>query len=138
MSLFELCLASEMTANVILNGEPVVGAEVVRSIRWSNKKKSFEDKTETDTQGTFKFPAKYASSVLYSIPIFEPVINQVVTIHHQGNEYLIWDLFKREYDENTELGIGKEIRLTCDLANKEETKASPNSRYNVTGICTWE
>ena len=70
-------------------------------------------------------------SLLGSLLPHEVVIDQTMTIQHDGKTYKAWALFKRDYDNNSELN-GKPINITCRL------EKPPARRGSVFGICEFE
>ncbi|MBU6954607.1 MULTISPECIES: carboxypeptidase-like regulatory domain-containing protein [unclassified Hahella] len=137
MSIFDIgkvCLASQMSAVVTLNGEPIAGAQVQRTLTWGNDENAVEE-TSTDAQGRFQFPAYYSRTVSKYLP-GQPVIHQKMIIRHDGQEYLAWTTSKLNFDEDSELGKDVKIRLKCDLADEESVKEGRS--YVVKGICQLE
>lgn len=134
MSLFNLgkaCVFSKVRGTVTRNGEPIVEATIIRDVTWQ---KNSKDRTSSDTNGDFVFPAIYHHSLMKYMPA-EFVAHQTITIIHNDKTYLAWETTKRETDENAELG-GKSIHLKCELANEPTVKYE--GRRGIDGICTWE
>ena len=120
MGLFDslkVCLFSEINGVVMNDGKPVVGAEVTQTAKFSGKFYTY--KTATDEHGRFHFEERRAYSLNKIAPI-EPYIDQKIKISHSGKEYLAWDIDKRNYDSNGELG--RNLKLQCDLGRKESRK----------------
>ncbi len=120
MGLFDslkVCLFSEVNGVVMSEGKPVVGMEVVQTAKISDKLYTY--KTLTDDHGRFHFEARLAYSINKIAPV-EPYIAQKIKMTHMGKEYLAWDIDKRNYDLNGELG--RDLKLQCDLGQKESRK----------------
>lgn len=111
----KVCLFSEVDGIVTISGQPIRGAEVIRTAQFRGE--TFRDETTTDEHGRYRFPAKFVRS-LYKIAPIEPYIEQKIVIVREGKEYVAWEGDKRNYDINGE--IKKPISLTCDLAQKSE------------------
>jgi hypothetical protein len=124
----KMVIFSAVQGKVLLNGNAVKGAEIVRRYKWTWKREEAEDRTLTDEAGKFSMPSIERSSLLGSLLPHEPVIEQTITIRHQGRDYNAWMLDKRDYDLNGELQ-GKPIVMTCHL------EAEPARHGKVFGIC---
>ncbi len=123
---------SEVHGVVLNNGAPVAGARVVREYTWAWDNKKVREETTSDAQGRFAFAMASKKSLLTGLLPHEPVISQLITISHDGKEYIAWDFRKHNYDPQGELK-GKPINLNCELTRK------PSSSYindDVYGICT--
>ena len=135
MGLFDfvkVCLFSGVNGVVTLEGKPVAGAELVRTAQIGETVHT--DRTKTDDNGRFQFPAMYTHSV-YKIAPVEPFITQKIKILTGGHEYLAWSGNKRNYDLNGE--IYQPLEFNCEIANKDEVlelgKSKSISIYH--GIC---
>jgi hypothetical protein len=131
MGLFDfvkVCLFSEVKGVVTLEGKPVAGAELVRTAEIGEKVHT--DKTMTDENGRFSFPAMYTHSLNKIAPV-EPHIPQMMRIRTGGNEFLVWDGSKRDYDLNGE--IDRNLVLSCELTEKEKRYEIGASIYH--SIC---
>lgn len=125
----KICLFSEVDGVVTLNGKPLPGAEVVRTSE-IGKDSVHTDRTFTDNQGRYFFPARFSHSLRKISPI-EPLILQKIVIRFEAAEYVGWKTDKRNYDVNGELG--RAIRLTCELSNESARKEFGSQI--VWGIC---
>ncbi|MCI0506530.1 MAG: carboxypeptidase-like regulatory domain-containing protein [Gammaproteobacteria bacterium] len=135
MGLFDfmkVCLFSEVNGVVTLEGKPVAGAEIVRTAKFSDTEHT--DKAVTDADGKFHFDAMYTYSINKALMIIEPVFHQKMMINYQAKEYRGWKTVKRSYDENTEVGEGKQIILTCELTD-DDLKKEDGLRVPIVGIC---
>lgn len=118
MSIFgagKTCVFSQVNVRLVLNGEPVKNAKVLRSWEW-NKRKS--DESFTDENGNVSFPPIYESSVSRFLPI-ELVIGQQLAVDINGEQKVFWTNSKREPDINSEYA-GKNFKALCELTNEEE------------------
>ncbi|TBU81483.1 hypothetical protein DNK06_06795 [Pseudomonas daroniae] len=107
-----LYLFSEVEGIVLLDGQPVEGVEVERICHWKDELKT--ERMLTDALGRYHFPEITAKSLLWSLLPHEPVVFQLLRIHHQGKLHKGWDFTKHNYDS---LGEVKNHRLkfVCDL-----------------------
>lgn len=131
MGLFDfakICLFSEVNGVVTLNGTPVAGVEVVRTSELGCNDKIFTDKTFTNDQGHYYFPARFTHSICKIAPV-EPHIDQKIVFFHQGKAYLGWHADKRSYEINSELG--RPIHLACGLDHDPQMKAG---EYHIDGF----
>jgi hypothetical protein len=129
MSLFSKnVLFSAVKGQVLLNGQPVSGAEVERSWEWAWNSSKGEDKVKTDASGRFAFAAVAQSAGTSKFMPHEPVVFQNVVIRHQGKSYVAWQFTKHNYDDNGELK-GKALSMHCELSKAPVD----NGRYF--GIC---
>ena len=139
MGLFDfakVCLFSEVSGVVTLDGKPVADVEVVRTAQMGHDN-IYTDKTVTDGQGRYRFPARFTHSV-YKIAPVEPVITQKITFYYQDKEYLGWFMTKRDYEVNTELG--HPLNLTCALDSEPKMRTGGPRiegvlHYTVVGLC---
>jgi hypothetical protein len=127
----KLVVFSAVDGVVTDSGVPVVGAKVSREFLWSMKRETGSDTVETDTEGHFHFPAVTRRSWMAIFP-HEPVVRQSIRINTDSGQYNAWTYFKRNYENNGELG--RLIQLSCSLQNKEE--AHPASYDTVFGMCS--
>lgn len=127
----ELYLFSKTEGVVLQHNQPVAGAEVERIYNWHWKDKVRSEITRTDDRGRFRFAAATGTSWLGSLLPHEPVVVQMIYIHHQGKKYEAWLFTKHDYEPNSELD-GRPLRLVCRL------DSPPEHRDRVYGICTLE
>lgn len=125
-------LFSETSGVVTRGGEPVAGVEVERAWQWNGDRKSTTTRTGPD--GRFRFPAVTDRSLSSFLP-GEVVIDQEITLRHDGSDYLAWQTAKRNYDENGELD-GRPLELRCDL--DAEPKVKEIGFKVIRGLCTWD
>lgn len=132
----KVCLYSEVSGVVMLYGEPIAGAEVIRSATW--REKLYTDTVTTDTYGRFQFDPMFALSVLhkYVLPI-EPYISQTMIIRYQGKEHLAWKVSKRGYELNDEFTDHRAHPLSCELSAEPAMKDDPLLFLPVKTICKW-
>ena len=124
---FKVYLFSEVNGVVTLEGQPVVGAEVIRS---ANYGKAYTDKAITDKEGKFFFSEMTTSKISALLP-GQHVIDQSIIIRNQNKEFKAWELTRVGSGPNAELGI--DLNLLCELGNEY---AKQESNYKVFwGIC---
>ena len=122
---------SEVQGVVVKDGKPVGGVKVTREFKWAHNDDTQKDSVTTDASGKFRFPSVSRFSIMTSLLPHEPVIKQKIVLDYEGKEYLVWRFFKRDYDENGELG-GKSIKLECDVKREEGFHINKD----ILGICT--
>lgn len=134
MSIFgvgKTCVFSAVKVHVTKNGLPLKNIQVIRRWEWNKLK---EEKTTTDQNGVFEFPAIFESSVSRLLPM-ELVIAQGLYIVENGEEKKVWSNSKREPGENAEFG-GKPFTLNCEITNEMEIYRDFGSIMRT--LCTWE
>lgn len=123
------CVFSAVKARLTNNGQPLKGATVIRRWEWHELK---EERTTTNAQGEFEFPAVYESSVTRLLPM-EIVIGQSLRVVVDGEERKFWTNSKRNADLNGEYR-GRLMRLTCELTN--ESKIYNSAGVMMSTLCT--
>jgi len=124
----KMVIFSAVQGQVLLNGAPVAGAEIVREFHWAWKSEDGGDKTGTGKDGGFVLPTIERSSFLGSLLPHEAVIKQRILVRHAGKSYDLWLNFKRDYDNNSENG-GRPIKVVCRL------EGEPVRRGQIMGLC---
>lgn len=127
----KVCLFSNMTGVITLDGKPVANARLVRTVNLSSDE---TDETTTDENGNFQLPAIFKRTVSKYLPQ-EFAANQQIIVHYNDKEYRIWSGVKRKPDENTE-SRGKPLDVKCEL-NSEETMIKVNNSP-IFSLCTWD
>lgn len=117
MGRFTRILFSEVRGTVLKDGLPMSGVALRRSFIWCWGKEKGTDQAVTNSAGQFRFPQISRESVSASIP-HEPLIGQFICIDYEGQAYVVWEAFKRDYAVNGELD-GTPIRLDCELAREK-------------------
>ena len=125
---------SEVEGEVVRNGTPVLGATIEREYRWSWNGKQGADTTTTDSAGRFRLPELTQGSWFSGLVPHEPVIQQRLTIRHEGKPYEAWVYIKHNYDRKGELG-GRALRLHCDLATEARRVETGPYGDGYFGIC---
>ncbi|MBF3411148.1 hypothetical protein ISF94_12910 [Burkholderia pseudomallei] len=124
-----LVLFSEVHGTVLKEGKPVAGAELVQKAVWSDDEdKNPTQRTMTDKNGTFGFPAIERNAGLLRLIPAQPTIQQTIVIRYHGVEYVAWLHGKGSYNANTELD-GRPFRLVCELTRQ------PDYEGKHYGIC---
>ncbi len=127
----KVCLFSNMEGVIKLNGKPVSGAKLVRTV---NLSKDEVDETSTDENGNFKFEAKFARSLGKILPQ-EFAVSQVIIVSYEGKEYEMWSGVKRKPEEDIE-SRGKPLVVECELNSEEKLIKVNNSP--IFSLCTWD
>ncbi|MBI1425464.1 MAG: carboxypeptidase regulatory-like domain-containing protein [Gammaproteobacteria bacterium] len=127
----KVCLFSEISGVITLDGKPVAHAKLVRTVK---KEKAVTDETTTDAHGYFKMPAIYDRTITKYLPM-EFVVKQDITLYYNNKEYKLWDGVKRTEEENAE-SRGKPLIVKCEL-NSEVNHISVNGSVFF-NLCTWD
>jgi hypothetical protein len=127
----KVCLFSNMTGIITIDGEPVANARLVRTVDLSSEK---TDETKTDQYGKFEFPTVFARTITKHLPQ-EFASKQEIVAHVDGKPYTIWSGVKRTPEENSE-SRGKPLVVTCEL-NSEETLIKGNNSP-IFSLCSWD
>jgi|GEM_PF-900382 len=117
MSIFsgtKSCVFSSVQVQLLMNGQPVKHAKVLRKWNWN---KNRADETLTDKNGIAKFPAIYESSASRLFPA-EFVVGQGLSVIIDGDEKEFYTNGKRKTDENSEWG-GADFVAICELSDEE-------------------
>lgn len=124
-------LFSSVNGVLTLNGSPLAGVTVNRSVRWRDE--DHTDSAVTDKDGRYAFPALMSSG---SIPRLPAEFNafQKMTVDHGGEEVLIWETVKAEPMENAELE-GQPMTLTCEVS--EEPRFEHLLLNSIETRCRW-
>lgn len=130
MNPFKACTFSEMKIRLTLDGEPVTGAKVTRTVNW---KKEIVDTFRSDSSGFVELPAMFESSVTQVLPV-EFVSSQVINVEYKDKDYKIWVYAKRNPEKNYEFD-GKPIEMRCELSDTAETQRAFNSVLKTS--CKW-
>ncbi|WP_444892611.1 DUF6795 domain-containing protein [Microbulbifer sp. JMSA004] len=109
---FKACTFSEMKIKLTLNGKPISGAQITRSIQWQ---KEWVDTFTSDEDGVAVLPAKFSNSLTQVLPV-EFVVSQAIDVNYEDKNYEIWVYAKRNPGENSEMG--KPFNLTCELTDE--------------------
>ncbi|GAA5443482.1 hypothetical protein Misp06_01659 [Microbulbifer sp. NBRC 101763] len=111
------CTFSEMKIRLTLNGEPAVGAKIIRTIDWKDEQ---IDLFTSDEDGNVDLPAKFENSFTQVLPV-EFISSQSINVEYENNNYLIWIYAKRNPGENSEMN-GDPINLSCELSDEPKTE----------------
>lgn len=125
-----LYLFSEVEGVVMLDGQPVEGAEVEQNYHWHWKNEHRTKSVKSNSQGQFRFPAVTAKSLTAAVIPHEPVIGQRITLRYQGKVHKGWVFTRHNYDSLGEVQ-NRRLQLVCDL-NAEPTTHSETQTF---GIC---
>lgn len=127
----KVCLFSNISGVILMDGKPVVNARLVRTVDLSGKE---TDEAQTDNQGHFEMPAVFVRTITKFLPQ-EFSSSQEIIVHYQNKEYRMWSGVKRKPEENTE-SRGKPLIVKCEL-NSEETMIKVNNSP-IFSLCTWD
>lgn len=126
-----VCLFSSISGRLLLNGLPVSGARLIRSV---NPCRSKSDETTTNAHGYFHFKALFGYPITAYLPQ-EYATTQQIQVVHQGTRYTLWSGAKRDTEENSE-ARGQLLKVTCELS-REETLKKVNGNW-LFSLCTWD
>jgi hypothetical protein len=128
MALFsKKVLFSRVEGQVLLNGEPVAGAEILQRAQLAGNE-PIRASARTDTTGHFTLDEITRSGRMIDLLPTEVVVTQSISISHGNKEHEGWLHTKRNYDRNGELD-GKPLQLVCELSEQ------PDFTDNYYGIC---
>lgn len=127
----KVCLFSNISGVIHLDGKPVTNALVKRKVEFSDLK---EDETRTDETGYFELPAIFDRTITKHLPQ-EFTAGQEIIVHYQNKEYSIWSGVKRKYEENSE-ARGKPLVVSCEL--NSERKFIQVNNQPIFSLCTWD
>jgi len=142
LNFMRVYIFSEVDGVVLINGEPVSGAEVIRTADYKDKIHS--NTAITDEQGQFHFDDIFT----YSMRLSETVILQKIMIHYGGEEYLAWELLKRNDNRYGELNDPetpekpiKKLHLRCELTGDQKNEQVIKFEFLdriIYGLCRWD
>ena len=127
----KVCLFSGMSGVIKIDGKPVAGARLVRSVKKENKAR---DEVVTDDNGYFELKPIFERSLTKYLPM-EFVVSQQIDVYYKGAKYEMWSGVKREPDENTE-SRGESLIVECELASEERLKIVNGSA--IFSLCKWD
>jgi len=127
----KVCLFSGMSGVVKLDGKPVSGARLVRTVK---KDKKNADETVTDENGYFEFKPKFERTITKYLPM-EFVVSQQIDVLYQDGKVEMWSGVKRESEENTE-SRGEPLIVECELGSEEGLKVVNGSP--IFSLCKWD
>jgi len=110
----KVCVFSELTVHLTLDGLPLANKKVTRQWEWDNLN---SDEMMTNNDGLVSFPAVFESSVSRLLPM-ELVVGQQLSVELDGNDKVFWTNSKREPKENAEYG-GVVFLADCELNDEE-------------------
>ena len=110
----KVCVFSELTVHLTLDGVPLANKKVTRQWEWDNLN---SDEMMTNNAGLVSFPAVFESSVFRLLPM-ELVVGQQLSVELDGNDKVFWTNSKREPKENAEYG-GVVFLADCELNDEE-------------------
>lgn len=141
LDFMKIYIFSEVDGVVLMEGKPVNGAKVVRTADF--KDKIYTDTVVTDKSGRFHFN----DISTFSMRLSETSILQKMVIFYQENEYLAWELLKRNDNHYGELNDPeapektiRKLNLTCELTENQNKKQVVNFKFGnktVYGLCRW-
>ncbi len=120
-------LFSAVTGQVVVNGEAVAGAEVEQKAQDSSGDPVVRT-TKTGPDGRFQFDEITVSKGLLGFLPSEVVVQQEITITHEGKAVTGWQYTKRDGAPGSE-SAGKEFSLVCDVSNEADITD------NYYGVC---
>lgn len=125
-------LVSDMNLTLVMNGVPVLGAEVTQTYHWHWGEKPVTRVEVTDEEGKVFFPKTTGRAWMGWLP-HEPVITQNMFATLDGKMFKLWFMSKHNYDDNGEVP-GRKLILRCELTDTP----GPHFDTQTFGICTLE
>ena len=135
----EVHLSPEVNGIVMLNGSPVAGAQVVRTLDYGQE---YREETVTGEDGAFHFPEKNIQSTRPDKLMDETRVRQIVTVNFQGEKYLLWYATPGTIHWRT--GIANRLSsMRCELTNPEieqgfENIEKPQFPHSTFSVCRWD
>lgn len=97
-----IILFSALAGILTINGEPAPDTEVIRTAYLG---KAYTQRVFTDAQGRFHFnKLTRRKSLLLFFP-HQPLVDQKIVARANGQEYLLWDYLKYNYDDDLNVGL---------------------------------
>lgn len=127
----KVCLFSEMSGVLTVDGEPAPHVRLVRTAKWQSEQK---DETITDEQGRFHFPAMTERTVAKFLPM-EFVAHQEIQALLEDSKIRVWGGIKRTPEKNAE-SRGDALSVKCEL-NAEEQLVTVNGGP-ILSRCVWD
>lgn len=136
---YDVHLSPEVRGKITFEGTPMADLEVYRTLYYG---KEYIDKTLTDSEGAFHFPAKDIKSGLPGKLLDETRVRQVVGVHYEGDNYLLWYTVLGGITPRGNLAE-KLGSLACELTTPEkehvfENYEKPSFPHGVFSICRWD
>ena len=139
---FTIHVFSDVTGIVTMNGEPVEGAELIRTADHENDK-VYTDSALTDKNGKFSFEGISTFSLR---PIMlGTIIRQRIIVKYKGMEYLAWKTVKHNnhlYGELNDVNVKnpKKLNFACELTDKQDNERRVELESLdgiIVGLCKW-
>lgn len=127
----KVCLFSQISGVITLDGRPAANARIIRTANLSRDK---VDETYTDENGYFEMPPVFQRTVAKFLPQ-EFTAKQTINVEYDGNNYVIWRGVKRDPGENTE-ARGENLVVTCELSNDEDLIIIDGAP--IFTLCNWD
>ncbi|MCK0163567.1 DUF4198 domain-containing protein [Marinobacter sp. S6332] len=123
---------------VTLNGQPLVGIEVYRTLDYDQE---YKDKALTDAGGRFAFPEKNLESRRPNQLGDETRVRQVIGLDYEGKNYLLWYAVPGGITPREALSQ-RLAGMKCELTTPEkeqvfENVERPEFPHSVFSICRW-
>lgn len=139
MKKVEVHLSPAVYGQVLRDGTPVDGLQISRSLTYEEE---LIDRTTTDSDGRFSFPAKSIQSRLPNRPLTEARNQQLVYATENGEHFILWH-YTAESIEPEQTVVEKLSSLTCDLTSPEKSYhfkwvEHPDFTHDVLSICRWD
>lgn len=127
----KVCLFSEMSGVLTVNGLPAANVRLVRTAKWQSE---HQDETTTDADGHFHFPEMTERTVAKFLPM-EFVASQSLTAFYDGTKIQVWRGIKRTSQRNAE-SRGTPLNVTCELFDEE--KSITVNGGPIFSRCNWD
>jgi len=130
----KLCLFSAISGVITLDGKPVAGALIKRTVDKAHTHGEVTDETTTDVNGYFEMPSVWDRSLIGKVLPMEFAVPQEVFVYVDGQEYKIWSGVKRRKEEFSE-SSGQPLVVRCEL--KSEKRIVNVGGGFVSSMCEW-
>ncbi len=127
----KVCLFSAFEGQLFNDGKALANVTITRTADYGGK--TYTDTATTNSDGVFRFDARWGESRLGDLVQF--VSHQAMFVEYQGDRQQIWGGGKSSPEEYAEFG-GKPDNLTCDLQNPLQRSDKTDSM--IGGLCRWD
>lgn len=134
----EVHLSPEVKGVVTLNGTPVEGAGVVKTLDFDQE---YRDEQITDKDGRFAFPEKNIRSERPNTMLDETRVRQIVTVTYKGQKYLLW--YATPGTIHRRAAVTRKLSLMYGELTSPETEQGfenvekPQFPHSAFSVCRW-
>lgn len=132
-------LSPEVRGRIFLNGDPVYGATVIRTLDYDQE---YREETVTGENGAFYFPEEAILSNRPGRLLDETRVRQIVTVHHEGQRYILW--YHTPGGISQRSAVSSRLKnMICELRTPEKELLfrnldNPEFPHAAFSICRWD